>query len=797
MRIALSLLKPFIRLDLPLQKISETLTLLGIEVDALINEHPSFSQVVVAEILSARKHPNAEKLTIAEVSDGAGKFQVVCAAENCRAGIKTAYAKVGSTITDSDDKHRRIEKAALRGVDSHGMLCSASDLRIWDDASGILELPMEWENGRDLAPLLWDPILEVSLTPNLGHCLSALGIARELGAALQLPIHLPKIALAEKGLPRLEEKIDAIVRDESLCPRYMCRLIEGVKISPSPFWLERELRSSGLKPINNAVDVANYIMIKLGQPLHAFDWDLIEGHTLEIGAADRAHKFVGLDGVEREISPGTLLISDAKKPVAVAGVIGGENSAVNPGTRSILLEAAFFDPMTIRRGAKRMGLRTDSAIRFEKGVDPNGVEAALDEAAHLIAEICGGRIAAGKIDLKKGTFPPKRIRCRADRINHLLGTKLSQTEVEEIFHRLAFKTSSLDNGAIDVDVPAYRFDVVEEIDLVEEAARIYGYNNIEKAISRSIVSEIPADPVYLFERTFRNRCVGLGLQEFLSSDLISPKLADLALEFAGPQTSLLRAIHAKTEEYSILRPSLLPGFLQAAKGNIDQKNQTISAFEIGRIHFLQQGEVVEIPTAALLLTGKSAPAHWSYKSEEVDFYDLKGLLETLFEGLKIGRVAFEPSERLSFHPGRQANILSGNLIVGSLGEIHPAILAKLDIKQRIFFAEANLQHLMKLHISRVQMAPIPQFPSSERDWTVSLSLSTLIETLFESIRAVSSPLLEKVELIDLYQPEHAAQRNATLRFTYRDPIKTISAEEVEAEHAKILSSIPAHFKLST
>jgi phenylalanyl-tRNA synthetase beta chain len=793
MRIALSMLKSFIRLDHPIPEICETLTLLGIEVDAVINETSPFSGVVVGEILTAKKHPNAEKLTIAEVSDGKSRLQIVCAAENCRAGIKTALAKVGASVKDADGKRRTIEKASLRGAESSGMLCSASDLLIWDDASRILELPTEWENGQDLAPLLWDPVLEVSLTPNLGHCYSALGIARELGAALKIPVHAPKVSLRENEDSILEQKVEATVHDFALCPRYMCRLIEGASIGPSPFWLQKELRSCGMKPINNAVDAANYIMIKFGQPLHAFDFDRIEGSSIEIAPSDTTQKFLCLDGIEREISPGTLLVSDGKKPVAAAGVIGGENSAVNPKTKTILLEAAFFDPMTIRRGAKRLGLRTESAIRFEKGVDPNGVETSLDEAARLIAEVCGGCIAKGRIDLKKGPFPPKRIRCRIDRVNHLLGTKLSQTEVEEIFQRLGFKTRPQEKGEIAVEVPAYRFDVSEEIDLVEEAARIYGYNNIEKGISRFTASQIPSDPAHLFEREYRSRCIGLGLQEFLTSDLISPKLADLALEFAGPQVSLLKAIHAKTEEYSILRPSLLPGLLQAAKGNIDQKNLNLAAFEIGRIHFLQKGEPVEIPMGAFLLSGKSSPAHWSSKAEEACFYNLKGILETLFEGLKISGVSFEPSQHLSFHPGRQANIHCDSLIIGSLGEVHPALLAKLDIKQRILFAEIHLEHLRKLHKPKTQMAPIPQFPSSERDWTVSLSPKTLIETLFDAIHAIRSPLLEKVELIDLYQPEGEQRKNATLRFTYRDLLKTISAEEVEAEHAKILGSVSASF----
>ena len=788
MRMPLSLLKTFVSLDISIEKIADTLTLLGIEVDRVIHPSPPFTHVIVGEVLTTKPHPQAERLMVTEVSDGRHQFQVVCGAPNCRAGIKTAFAKVGAELTDADGKHRTIAKATLRGVESHGMLCSASELRIWEDSSGILELPNEWAAGQDLTDLLWDPVFELSLTPNLGHCLSALGIARELGAALQKTIQIPKMPLSENPKSAIEDKIEVVVRDFKLAPRFMCRLVEGVKIGPSPLWLQRELLLCGQKPVHNAVDIANYVMMKLGQPLHVFDYDRIEGHTLEVAPAQSTQKIVGLDGIEREISPGMLMISDAKKAISIPGVLGGDNSAIHSDTKNILIEAAFFDPMVIRKAAKKLGLRTESVLRFEKGVDPNGVERALDEAAHWIQEICGGKVAKGKIDLKKESFSPKRILCRTERVNHLLGTRLSQTELEEIFQRLGFATQSLEKAQIQVDVPRYRFDVSEEIDLVEEAARLYGYNHIEKKPSRCITSTIPHDPVYLFEKEVRTRCIGLGLQEFLTSDLISPKLASLALEVASPEIALLKTLHAKTEEYSILRPSLLPSLLQVAKGNFDQKNQTFSAFETGRIHFIQKGQNEEIPMVGILLTGKALPSHWSRKPSEVDFYDLKGLLETLFEGLKVSDLSFLPSQHLSFHSGRQANVQSHGLIVGSLGEVHPNLLLKLDIKQRILYAELHLRHLME-HRGRTQMAPIPQFPSSERDWTLSLLPTALIETIFQSIQSVRPPLLEKVELIDLYQPEHGSQKNVTFRFTYRDPLTTISLKEVETVHTELLEKV--------
>lgn len=634
-----------------------------------------------------------------------------------------------------------------------------------------------------------EPVLELSLTPNLGHCMSALGIARELSAALQLPLQKAKPPLKEISKTPIEERIHVSIQDPKLCPRYMCRLIEGVKIAPSPSWLQQILELCGVKPINNAVDVANYIMVKFGQPLHAFDYNLLDGKKIRVAPAEKPFSFLGLDEIEREIPAGTLLIWDAHKPVAIAGILGGANSAVSPKTTDILLEAAYFDPIAIRNGAKKTGVRTESSQRFEKGIDPVGIKEALDEAAQLIQQICGGLIVKGAIDEKKQTFTPKEIRCRADRVNHLLGTKLSFTEMEEIFQRLGFTPHVGEKGIFRVEVPLFRSDIAEEIDLIEEIARIYGYNNVERHLERCTHSQIPNDPTYLFEKNVRSRLAALGLTEFLTCDLISPKLAEIAHEIAPTGITFLKTLHSKSEEYSVLRTSLLPALLHVAKTNLDQKNLTFHAFEIGRIHFLQEKKVAELPIAALLLTGKATPQHWSHKTPDVDLFDLKGLLENLLESLNIKNSSVQPSSHISFHPGRQANLFLGDLNIGSFGEIHPSLLERFDIKQRIFYAELQLQSLIDLPKSPIRMTPIPQFPASQRDWTISLPLHMPINTLFQTIHSAASPLLENLELIDLYTPEGASEKNATFRFTYRDRQKTISFEEVEAEHAKLLQAV--------
>lgn len=787
MKIPLSLIQSYLEIQEPLSDLAEVLTLLGIEVDGIQNATPRFSGVVVGKVLSATPHPEADRLRVAQVSDGNREWQVVCAAANCRAGLLTAFAKTGALLFDEEGKERRIGEAKLRGVESFGMLCSASELGLPGENEGILELPSDFFPGEDLSERLWDPVLELSLTPNLGHCMSALGIARELSASLQRPLREAKTGLKENSPVRIEKNFQAKILAPTLCQRYACRLIENVKIGPSPFWLQQTLLASGMRPINNAVDATNYILLKTGQPLHAFDAEEIKGHTLKIQTLNDSVPFQGLDGVEYTVPPDTLLICDEERPLALAGILGGVKSAVSEKTQSILLEAASFDPISVRKAAKCLGIRTDSSQRFEKGTDPQSLLEILDEAAQLIAEICGGSTASGHLDIEGRPLASRTILLRPARANALIGVNLSLGEIQELMRRIGCKVHAKQD-LLHVEPPAYRNDLQEEIDLVEEVARLYGYNNIERKKPLATISDLPHDPLFVFEREIRRRMSSMGLQELLNCDLISPALAALSPELLYPTSSLIQVLHAKSEEYSILRPSLLPGMLETVRTNLDQKNSSLSAFEVGRIYLKEEHSFSEIPMLGIAVYGKERPHHWEKKPEEVDFYDLKGIVEALMESLGIP-AEIVASRHASFHPGRQANLCLKEQLIGSMGEIHPAVLEKLDIKQRVLFAEINLSHLMHLRKTHHRMTPLPQYPATERDWTITLPKGMLCKQLFDAIHSFHSPLLEKAELIDLYLFEEEAKRNATLRFTYRDLLKTISFEEAEAAHAKLMAHV--------
>ncbi len=635
-----------------------------------------------------------------------------------------------------------------------------------------------------------DTIFEVSLTPNLGHCASILGIARELSASINTPVKIPQVTLHAAG-EEIHRFVSVSVQDTKRCPRYACRLVKGVKIAPSPEWMQKKLLSSGIRPVNNIVDITNYVLLEVGQPLHAFDFDKLKGNKIIVRTAHTDEPFVTLDGRERVLNEDDLLICDEERPVALAGIMGGLNTEVSETTSNVLIESAHFLPSTVRRTSKHLGLRTDSSRRFERSVDPNGVLLALDRAAQYMVEIAGGQVCKGVIDHKESLFPERLVKCRLSRINHLLGIQLGVSEVENIFKRLNFKTSWNGQDTFDVTIPTFRADIEVEIDLVEEVARIYGYDNIVAEAPRYHSSMLPQAPIFLFENQVRSRLLSEGLQEFLTCDLIGPTLLHIANEASMPDEAVVKVLNPNSIEQSVLRTSLLPGLLGVVKHNYSFQNHDLSGFEIGRIHFKDKDQYREQSVAGIIMTGKSRPHHWAQKPEEVDFFDLKGIIENLLRTMGVEDLQFRSNKFSSFHPGRQSAIYVGSLEIGSFGEVHPSIVKRLDVPQRIYFAEINLHDLYKVHASQKKVQDLAVFPSSSRDWTVTLQGGQSAQKLLESLRASTESLLEEVILLDIYENEVLGKgvRNVTFRFIYRDAEKTVSQEAVEAAHWALIKTL--------
>lgn len=791
MKIPLSWLKEYIDINLSPLQISKILTMAGLEVDATLHLSAGFEKVVVGKVLQTAKHPDADNLCIASVTDGTETFQVVCGAPNCRPGIKTAFAMEGATLTDEEGKTFKVKKSKLRGVESQGMLCSAKELQLSENHEGILEFSEHFKEGADVAEMYADVVFDISLTPNLGHCSYVIGVARELSAATGAPVRLPEIRVEQKTDDLIASQATVNVLNTASCPRYVCRLIKNVQVKPSPDWLQKRLTACGIRPVNNIVDITNYVLLEMGHPLHAFDFDQLHGKEILVKDVVEGEHFTTLDGKVRILQKHDLLICDKEKPVALAGIMGGQNSEVTDSTTNVLIEAAYFLPTVIRKTSKRLGLQTDASKRFERGADPNCLIAAADRAAMLIQQIAGGTVCSGIIDIASQTFAEKHVACRFSRINHLLGTHLSISEIESIFSRLQLPFHWNGNDLFTVKVPTSRVDIKEEVDLIEEVARIYGYDNIPQNPPKYHGSILPDAPIFLFEREVRSRMISEGLQEFLTCDLIGPSLLQVVKGDDISEESAVKVINPNSIEQSILRTSLLPGLLQVVKYNWDHQIHDVSGFEVGRIHFKENEQYTEQSVVGIMMSGKAAPHHWDVKPRDCDFYDLKGIIENMLKEFAIEGVSYKENHLDVFHPGRQAAINVGALEIGSMGEIHPSIVRRLDVPQRIYFAEINLHDVYKVKKPQRKMTEIPIYPGSERDLTLTLKDEVPIGHIFNLIAAVPSRLLEKVSLLDIYRSEKLGTglKNATFRFHYRDLKKTIAQERVDAEHARIVEEV--------
>lgn len=633
-----------------------------------------------------------------------------------------------------------------------------------------------------------DAVLDIGLTPNLGHCMSVLGIARELSAILNIPLNPVSIEVKEQESSSIQGALSLTVDNPELCPLYAVRLVHNITVGPSPDWMQKRLTAAGIRAINTIVDVGNYVMLELGSPLHMFDYDTLKKNEICLSSGCAYPVIKTLDGEIRDIPSHSLMICDSEKPIAFAGIMGSEDSSVTADTTNIVIEASQFKAESIRKTAKEIHLRTEGSQRHEKGIDSEGVLRALDRAAALLQECAGGKVAKGVLLKRAKPFVPTILSLRVSRVNAILGTTLSQNEIVSLLERLEIVCRPGTADLLSCEIPSYRNDLTIEIDLIEEIARIYGFNNIPQGPPRYLSSPIPHVPLYLFEKETRAHLISLGLQECLTCDLISPELAKLTMEHGQ---SFISVLHPTSIEQSLLRLSLLPGLLQVIKHNQDHQNSDVHAFELGHIHFKQDSNFIEQTTVGIILTGKTNPHYWEEKPLDITFYDLKGKVEGLLSLMGIQGAQFEPSHLHNFHPFRQARIKIKDNLLGALGEIHPGHLAALGITKRVYFAELNLHALFPLKRQEWQFKEISRYPGSERDWTLSLKMETPIADVVQAIEAHLPIHLEKMLLLDLYKSPQIGndRKNATFRFFYRDLQKTIAQDTVEHEHTKLTQTV--------
>jgi phenylalanyl-tRNA synthetase beta chain len=787
-RIPIRWLREFVDTAASPRDVADRLTMAGIETGLVAESASELDGLLVAEVLAVAPHQASGALRVCEVSTGAERYRVVCGAPNVRAGVRAAFAPPGAGLPGG----RRVAVATIRGTASEGMLCSEAELGVGEDASGILLLGADAPVGADLVSHLGldDAILEVEVTPNRPDCLSILGVAREVAALTGSRLRPPDCGVREASdLTTAGWRVT--VEEPELCPRYAARLIAGVAVGPSPSWLAQRLRAAGLRPINNVVDVTNYVLWELGHPLHAFDGDLLSGRHVVIRRARPGETVVTLDGQSRALGDAMLVIADATRAVAVAGVMGGANTEVRDSTRTVLLESAYFAPASIRRTAKALGLSTEASYRFERGADVEGLRDALDRAARLIAELGGGRVAAGVLDAYPAPRRPLAVPLRLDRIQRVVGACPPRAVVADILRGLGFPATERDGG-FEVVVPAFRRDVAIEDDLVEEIARIWGYGQIPSTLPSGALAltRRPARLVAL--DTVRRSLAAAGCQEAVSLSLIDPAhLRHLGLR--PDDVRVVRLRNPLSADRSVLRPTLLFGLLEALQTNVRRQTPDVRLFEVGRVfEGLGAGELPREDTrVGVALTGLRAMRTWHGPPARADVFDVKGALEGLVEALGRGEVAVRATTAPYLEDGRAATLLVQGTPVGTLGELHPDVQRAFDLPAPVYVAEVSIDALEALGGRRMQHRALARHPGVQRDLAVVVPATVSSADVSRAIETIRPPWLRRVALFDVYEGAQVGHGRRSLAYglLFQADDRTLTDAEVNRAHAELVERL--------
>jgi len=793
MQVSLNWLKEYVSINLDPRELADLLTMTGSEVENVVKVGDELDGVVVGQITSVTPHPNADKLLLCTVDTGSGSYSIVCGATNIQPGDKAPLALDGAQLP----KGITIKTVKMRGELSQGMLCSEAELALGSDQSGIMILPPQVKVGQPInsALKLEDYILEINLTPNRPDCLSIIGIAREIAALTNQTICLPSIHIKEKG-EEISQLTSVTIEDSDLCPRYSARIISQVTIEPSPFWMRRRLESCGMRSINNIVDVTNYLLLEMGQPLHAFDLEFLDQRKIVVKRSTPSESFTTLDGKERILPDDALMIYDGSKPIALGGIMGGLNSEVSEKTTTILLESAYFTPSGILRTSKKMGLRTESSQRFEKGVDPHGVTVALNRAAQLIAELAGGEINPGYIDnYPKPLSLPPTINLSTRRTNTILGTALKQDEIKQNLENLSFIVHDLDEDQLAATPPSFRVDIKEEIDLIEEVARLSGYDHITAMLPPTQNFPKKGDRALLLEEKVKDSLIQQGYYEVITYSFISPaELDHLNLNAQDHRLKTLKILNPLTEDQSIMRTTLIPGLLTTMKKNINQKNLNLKLFEMSRVFLNQEKDKLpqERKMLAALATGLYQEEAWNIERRDVDFYDLKGCWENLLESLHITNYSFLPcSESPFLHPSKALNLMVNHKKVGILGEAHPQLLEDFQLSPKVYLFEIFLSPLLTHFSEHRKIRYLPKYPPVYRDIALLVDEAISAQKVYDEIYKFKNKYIEEIMIFDYYRGKSIPKGKKSLayRLKYQAYDHTLTDKEVNTIHEELINTL--------
>ena len=786
MKAPIDWLRDYVDINVSAKEFADAMTMSGSKVEGIEVQGEEITKVVVGKILSVEKHPDADKLQVTKVDVGSEVIQIVTGAQNISVGDYIPVALVGSTLPGD----KKISKGQLRGIESYGMMCSIEELGLTRDdcpdapEDGIYILPKEEELGKDIKEVLGlnQEIVEFEITSNRQDCLSIIGLAREAAVTLKTEFKKPGINLKEEG-DDVAQYISVEVKDTELCPRFAARVVKDVKIGPSPKWMRDRLKAAGVRPINNIVDITNYVMLEYGQPMHAYDINDIKGNKIIVRRAFDGETIRTLDDQDREIDPSMLVIADEERAVGVAGVMGGANSEIKDDTKTIVFEAANFNGTSVRLTAKKLGMRTEASGRFEKGLDPENVEAAINRAVQLVEELGIGTVCKGMIDCYPKKKEQRTINLRVDKINSFLGTNIPKEEMAGILKALEFE---VDENNMTVKVPSFRDDVEREADIAEEIARFYGYNNIEATLLSGKAATLGRKTYkQIIEDLIKETMIACGLSEAYTFSFTSPKVFDkLNLPADSELRKAIVISNPLGEDYSIMRTTTIPDMLGVISTNYNRRIEEARLFEMSRVYIPQSLPINELPQEKAVLTlGMYG---------ELDFYDMKGVAEELFERLGIENYEILPEKNnVVFHPGRTAVINIDGEYAGIIGEIHPEVAEKFECPERTYIGVIEIETLVNKASMDCEYKGLPKYPAVTRDIAMLVKDEVLVKEIEDIIKQRAGKILESVKLFDVYKGKQVPEgmKSVAYSITFRASDRTLTDEEVGKAMTKILDGL--------
>ena len=795
MRISHQWLKQYVDISIAPRTLAERLSTAGLEVEKVSDQAKPFEGFVVGLVKEVRPHPNANRLTVCSVDDGSETLQVVCGAPNVAPGQKVALGRAGATVPrnqhDPEGKPFTLSRATIRGVESNGMICSEYELGLGDDAKGILVLQEGAVVGTPLAKHLrmTDTIYDLEITANRGDWMSHIGVAREVSALTGRPWRRPALALKESRR-RAEQFATIRIVDKKNCPRYCGRLLFGVTIGPSPQWMQDRLTAVGIRPINNVVDITNYVLMETGHPLHAFDYDRLAGHAIVVKRAAEGERFTTLDGKERTLRSDTLMICDSQRPIAVAGVMGGANTEISDTTTNVLLESAYFNPSSIRRTSKALGISSEASQRFERAADVDMARYAVDRAAQLLAEHAGAEILKGVMDVYPGRVRARTVRLRTARTNALLGTSLSATEIQAQLRKLSLPAKRLSNDVVAVAIPTFRNDLVQEIDLIEEVARMVGYDSIDTTM-RSKIDFSTHTTAPDVRAAFRCHFVGAGFNEMLAPSLQSRTVASLAAQ------EPIQVLNPVSLEMAALRTSLLPGLLQVIRHNMNQSSKDLRLFEFGRV-FNWTGrssgtldDVQEEERLLVALTGSRPVLTTGVSSEPYSIFDMKGELEAFLSKFFLDNnrlICYDSEETLTVE---NVGVEIQGTYAGYFGRVKRELRERFDIDQEVYVAELVVGRLREHFSEKRSFSSLPRYPSVRRDLAFIVAEAVTSGDVESTIRRSAGEILESVTMFDLYAgpPLEAGKKSLAYALVFQPTDRTLTDDDIDAIVQSIVAQI--------